>query len=27
VDWEEVAELVVEAYRLTAPKRLVTLLD
>jgi hypothetical protein len=27
VDWDEVAELVTDAYRLTAPKRLVTLLD
>ncbi len=27
VDWEEVAELVEEAYRLTAPKRLLAQLD
>jgi predicted DNA-binding protein (MmcQ/YjbR family) len=27
VDWEEVAELVTDAYRLAAPKRLVRLLD
>lgn len=27
LDWEEVGELVTEAYRLSAPKRLVTLLD
>jgi len=27
VDWDEVAELALEAYRLTAPKRLQALLD
>jgi hypothetical protein len=27
VDWDELAELVVEAYRTVAPKRLVALLD
>jgi hypothetical protein len=27
VDWDEVRELVTDAYRLTAPKRLVALLD
>jgi hypothetical protein len=27
VDWEEVAELVLDAYRLTAPRRLAALLD
>lgn len=27
VDWDEVAELMVDAYRLTAPRRLVTPLD
>jgi hypothetical protein len=27
VDWEEVADLVVESYRMTAPKRLSALLD
>lgn len=27
VDWAEVTELVEESYRLTAPKRLVALLD
>jgi hypothetical protein len=26
-DWDEVAELLVDAYRLTAPKRLITVLD
>jgi hypothetical protein len=26
-DWDEVAELAVDAYRLTAPKRLLALLD
>ena len=27
IDWEEVADLVVESYRMTAPKRLSALLD
>lgn len=27
VDWEEVAELVVESYRVLAPRRLVKLVD
>ena len=27
IDWEEVADLVVESYRMTAPKRLAALLD
>lgn len=27
VDWQEVADLVAESYRMTAPKRLVSLLD
>ena len=27
VDWDEVAELVEESYRMTAPKRLIRLLD
>jgi hypothetical protein len=27
IDWEEIRELVTDAYRLTAPKRLVALLD
>lgn len=27
IDWEELADLVVESYRMTAPKRLIVLLD
>jgi len=27
IDWDEVADLVVESYRMTAPKRLTALLD
>ena len=27
IDWDELADLVVESYRMTAPKRLVALLD
>jgi hypothetical protein len=27
VDWDEVAELALDAYRLTAPKRLLALVD
>ena len=27
IDWEELADLVVESYRMTAPKRLIALLD
>jgi hypothetical protein len=27
VDWDEIAELVTDAYRAVAPKRLITLLD
>ena len=27
IDWEELADLVIESYRMTAPKRLIALLD